>query len=138
MNILFDTNVILDALLERSPFLKETTLLFDAVEESVINGFICADSITTIYYLVTKGTNRKTAQQKIKLLLELFDVAPVNRPVLEDALSVKFNDFEDAVIYQSARSVNADGIVTRNPKDFKKSKISVYSPRELITAINSS
>ncbi len=136
MNILFDTNVILDVLLERAPFCQETTFLFDAVEESIINGFICANSITTIYYLINKGANKKTAQQKIKLLLELFEVAPVNRPILEDALTVKFIDFEDAVVYQSAMSVNADGLVTRNPKDFKKSKISVYSPQELLAALN--
>jgi len=46
----------------------------------------------------------------------LFEVAPVNRLVLEEALTDDFTDFEDAVIYESARHIGADCIVTRNPK----------------------
>lgn len=136
MNILFDTNVILDALLDRKPFGKDAALLFNAVEECVINGFICADSITTIFYLIQKGKDKETALHKVKLLLEIFEVAPLNRAILEDALVMNFMDFEDSVVHQAGVSINANGIVTRNPKDFKKSKIAVYSPPELLAAIN--
>jgi predicted nucleic acid-binding protein len=135
LNILFDTNVILDALLDRESFGEDAVLLFDAVERSVINGFIGATSVTTIYYLMEKHAAKVFACQKIALLLELFEVAPTTRGVLEEALTLGFSDYEDAVVHQSAVGVNADGIVTRNIADFKKSKIAVYSPRELITAV---
>lgn len=135
MNILFDTNIILDALLEREPFGKDAVILFDAVEQSLINGYICADSVTTIFYLIEKTKTGAFARQKIKLLLELFEVAPINRAVLEDALGLGFSDYEDAVVYQSAIGINADGIVTRNVNDYKKSGIAVYSPSELIVAL---
>jgi len=55
MKILFDTNVILDVLLERKPFVKSALYLLSKVERSEINGFLCATTITTIYYL-TKNT----------------------------------------------------------------------------------
>jgi len=54
-----------------------------------------------------------------------------------EALSLDFSDYEDAVVHQSARSVNADGIVTRSGADFKKSTIAVYSPRELLAVVAS-
>jgi predicted nucleic acid-binding protein len=50
MNILFDTNVILDVLLKRELFVADAVKLFNAVEKSAINGFVCANSISTIAY----------------------------------------------------------------------------------------
>jgi hypothetical protein len=70
------------------------------------------------------------------LLLGLFDVAPVTRSVLDEALELDFQDYEDVVICQSAVGVNADGIVTRNAVGFKKARIAIYSPSELISAID--
>jgi predicted nucleic acid-binding protein len=136
LNILFDTNIILDALLDRDPFGQNAVILLDAAEQSVINGFLCADSVTTLYYLMEKVKTKAFARQKIKLLFDLFEVAPVNRAVLDEALVLDFSDFEDAVVHQSAVGVNADGIVTRNTVDFKKSKIAIFSPTELISIID--
>jgi predicted nucleic acid-binding protein len=135
MNILFDINVILDSLLDRKPSGNDATLLINAVEESVINGFLSADSITTLYYLIQKVKNKQQAKNTIKLLLEIFEISPVNRAVIQEAINLDFNDFEDAVVYQSAFSNNCDGIVTSNTKDYKKSKINIYNPKELLNAI---
>jgi predicted nucleic acid-binding protein len=135
VNILFDTNVVLDGLLDREPFGEQAALLFNAMEETIINGFICADFVTTLFYLMQKAKNQQFARQKVKTLLDLFEIAPVNRAVLEDAVDSGFNDYEDGVVYQAALAIHADGIVTRNTADFRSSKIPVYSPRELLTAI---
>ena len=135
MNILFDTNVILDALLDREPFGEHALCLFDALESSRINGYIGAHSVTTLFYLMEKAKTASFARQKIKLLLDIFEVAPVTRAVLEEALAPGFVDYEDAVVYHSALHAGADGIVTRNGPDFKKSKIAIYAPAELVAAI---
>jgi hypothetical protein len=62
----------------------------------------------------------------------LFDIAPVNRAVLAEALAGRIADFEDAVLYQSARLAGADAIVTRNQKDFKQASLLVLGPDELL------
>ena len=49
----------------------------------------------------------------------------------------KLTDFEDAVLDESASRAGLDGIVTRNEKDFKQSKLTVYNPEELLKIINS-
>jgi predicted nucleic acid-binding protein len=135
LNILFDTNIILDALLDREPFSTTAVLLMDAAEKSIVNGFLCAHSVTTIYYLMEKTKKRAFARRNVKLLLDIFAVAPVTRAILNEALNLDFSDYEDAVIHESAISINADGIVTRNSDDYRKSKIAIYSPSELISAI---
>jgi len=136
LNILFDTNVILDVLLKRKKLYEASSFLMNEVEKSRINGFLCANSVTVIHYLLGKVTGAKEATKNIKLILELFEIAPVNRAVLFESLSSKFKDYEDAVIHQSAIAVNADGIVTNNLKDFKASKIPAYSPLQLVKIIS--
>lgn len=69
-------------------------------------------------------------------MLSLLDVAPVNEAVLKNAVRSAFNDFEDAVIAESARHVRAQCIVTRNVKDFAASRVPVYSPTSLIALLD--
>ena len=140
MKIMFDTNIVLDLLMDRMPFSDSAVELFSKVEDGTIIGYLCSTTITTVYYLASKTLGSARAQEEIKKLLSLFEVAPVNRLVLESALGIDFNDFEDAVIHEAACHVGADAIVTRNLKDYKKSRIPVYSSEELariLTAQNS-
>lgn len=131
MKVLFDTNVVLDVLMDRMPFSEAAVDLFSKVEEGTIIGYLCGTTVTTIYYLASKVVGTARAKQEVKKLLGLFEVAPVNRPVLESALASDFNDLEDAVIYEAARHIGADAIVTRNQKDYIKSQIPIYTSTEL-------
>ncbi|MDE2887784.1 MAG: PIN domain-containing protein [Gemmatimonadota bacterium] len=131
MKILFDTNVVLDLLLDREPFSDIAARLFSRVDEGELSGFISATTVTTVHYLARRTIGDRQARREIQNLIDLFDVAPVNLAVLEGALQSKFTDFEDAVLYNAALNVNADGIVTRNIGDFKRATIPVYAPEEL-------
>ena len=51
---------------------------------------------------------------------------------MKSALSSGFTDFEDALQYCSAQTVDADCIVTRNKKDFSASEILVYDLDEFM------
>lgn len=135
MNILFDTNILLDVLLEREPFYLNSATLVAYVEQEKLAGWLGATTITTLHYLMGKETNKETANIAIQKILSLFNVSPVNRVVLEESLSLAFNDFKDAVLHQSAAHANLNGIVTRNGKDFQKAKLPIYSPEELVKII---
>jgi predicted nucleic acid-binding protein len=65
--------------------------------------------------------------------LHTIDLTDVN---LDESLVSDFKDFEDAVQYQSALYVKADYIITRNQKDFKKSKIPVRTPTEFLSQLS--
>ncbi len=55
----------------------------------------------------------------------------MGRGVLEDALDIGFADYEDGVLHEAGRRVGVDAIVTRNPGDFKKATVPVYTPTQL-------
>ena len=128
MKLLFDTNIVLDVLMDRKPFSNSASALFAAAEDGIIIGCLCGTTLTTVYYIVSKSMGSDPAKEAIKKLLTIFDVAPANRAVIESALAAEFKDFEDAVLYASGDYAGVDAIVTRNESDFSKSNIPVYSP----------
>jgi len=132
LRLLFDTNVVLDLLLDREPFSTRVAAVLSAVEKGELSGYLCATTITTVHYLASRAVGAKKAKRELGKLLNLFEIAPVNRPVLEAALQSKFPDFEDAVIHEAALHVGVAGIVTRDIRGFKRATVSVYSPDELI------
>ena len=118
MIVLFDTDVVLDVLLDRPPFVEAALLLFDHAEQKAIQGYLCATTITNIYYIARPRVGKAVALNRIRELLDIFEIALVNRSVLEMAVDGSFSDFEDGVLYESARRVGAEFIVTRNASDF--------------------
>ena len=137
MKILLDTNIVIDVLMDRMPFADSAAELFSQVETGIVIGYLCGTTVTTVYYLACKAVGAPRAQAEIKKLLTLFEVAPVNRLVLETALDAGFTDFEDAVVHQAACHAGAEAIITRNQKDFKKSRIPVYSSDEMVKILAS-
>lgn len=132
MRVLFDTNVILDVLLARTPHMAPTTGLLDRVAARTLDGLLGATTLTTIHYLAMKAVSARAAQSHIRTLLGLFDIAPVTRAVLTDALDLGLPDYEDAVLHEAARHAGAEAIVTRDPKGFAKARLKVYAPDELL------
>ncbi len=132
MKVLFDTNVILDVLLDREPISRDAAILLAKVEQAEILGFACATTITTIHYLCTKMLDQEAASRHVLSLLSLLAIAPVNRLVLENAFAAGFKDFEDAVLHEAAVHAGAQHIVTRNIKDYTKASLPVHEPGEFL------
>ncbi len=135
MKILFDTNVVLDVLLNREPYVADAIELFSAVENKTITGLLCATTLTTIEYLCTKQIGKNVARQAINSLMELFLTAEVNRTILLNAAHSEFGDFEDAVLYYSGVYSGINGLVTRNNKDFTLAEYPIYTPKQLCNTI---
>lgn len=132
MKVLFDTNVVLDVLLAREPHAAVSTHLLNLVDKREIVGALCATTVTTIHYIATRAVGPRKAKKHLVELMTMFDVAPVDDKVLGEALEAGFPDFEDAVLHQAAIAAGCQAIVTRNRKDFLKSKIPVFDPQELL------
>ena len=134
MRVLVDTNVVLDVLLAREPHIQSATEVFALIERSQIDAAICATTVTTVHYLLTQSLEPNDARNALCGLIELFEIAPVNRPVIEQALQSRIADFEDAVLEQAARLVGAEAIITRNTKDFRKSTVKALDPLAFLSA----
>ena len=131
-----DTNIVLDVLLEREAFVTAAVDIFALAEQSRIDAFLCATTITTIDYLLTQCLPASTARNALRKLISLFAIATVNRPVIERALGSKIKDFEDAVLDEAGQMAGVDSIVTRNTKDFAGSALKVFEPSEFLAQFN--
>ena len=130
MKLALDTNVVLDVLLARAEFVEAAQAVMYEIESGKSQGVICATTLTTIHYLCTKAAGARAAHKNITLLLRLFEIAPVNRNVLELAIASKQRDFEDAVLAHSVSLAGADVLITRNPKDFLTAPLRIAMPVE--------
>jgi hypothetical protein len=100
-----------------------------------LSGYLCSTTVTTIYYLICKALGTRQGQKHVGNLLSLFEIASVNRAVLEGALRSRFEDFEDAVIHEASIHAGVQALVTRDSTGFRRSTIPVYSPDELLQAL---
>jgi predicted nucleic acid-binding protein len=135
VNVLFDTNVILDVLMDRDPYVDAASKLFALVDNGRLKGSICATTVTTVYYIAAKDFGRSRAREQVHGLLGLFEVASVDRDVLDSSLDIAFVDYEDAVLHEAARAMGATAIVTRDRRDFVNSSIPALDPQELLAAV---
>lgn len=135
MKVLFDTNVVLDVLLAREPHVHLAARLLNLVDRDLVEGYLCATTVTTLHYLAERSVGRKRARQHLENLLEMFEVASVDRSVLEGALAIGFDDYEDAVLHEAARASGLGGIVTRNVKDFRNATVPIFDPGRLLAAV---
>jgi predicted nucleic acid-binding protein len=131
--ILFDTNVVLDVLLDRKPYVEASAAGWAVVETGKgVNGMLAAHAVTTIHYLIRKEKGNAKAEALVSAILKVFGVAPVDSPILQEALRLRFSDFEDAVTAAAARSAGCEYIVTRDPKGFRGSPVLALTPEALL------
>lgn len=135
MKVLFDTNIVLDLLLARKRFVVHAQHLFAEVERSKITGYLGANTVMTVHYLLAKQLGAKNAVTYITKLLSLFEITPLSRTVIDMALKSSFRDFEDAVLHESARLSGVDAIVTRNMTDFAHAQLPIYEPATLLALL---
>lgn len=133
MKIMCDTNIIIDILLEREPFVDDSYKVLSLCEEHKVNGFISASSITEIYYLVRKYTHStELAYNAVGKVLEIVKICSVTNDDVLTAFQRKAKDFEDCLVATCAKSIHCDYIVTRNKKDFEEFDIPLLTPTEFL------
>jgi len=128
MRVLFDTNVILDVLLDPRHYAEASAAAWAAVETGVSEGLLAAHAVTTIHYLARKEMGAAKARRIISAMLKVFGVAALDGAVIQEALQLSFSDFEDAVTAAAARFANCECIVTRDPKGFRGSPVRCLTP----------
>jgi predicted nucleic acid-binding protein len=136
-NILIDTNICIVATQKRKPFAYNAHKILDYSERKVINGFVSAHTFDTLFYILTQNTHRDNAYMAIEGLRSTVDIAPVTKMEIDEALKLRWPDFEDAIHYHAALNAGCEAIVTRNPGDFKEGELVVLTPSQLFEEIES-
>lgn len=136
MRWLVDVNVVLDVLADRPPWADHSAEVLARVERGDATGYLAAHSVTTLFYLLSSHLDRTVAREKIRLLLRLFEVVPVDEDRLLQALDFGLPDFEDAVQAACAVKEGVDTLVTRNVADFDGLDLEALSPVELLSRLD--
>jgi len=131
MKIFIDTNVFLDAILNRDNGLSKNVIKHLELLNTEIS--LSDISVINIAYIVRKEFTKDEIKNIINLLIKRYNIISANSEIILNANSSNFKDFEDGVQYFCAREIEADLIITRNKKDFKTSNITVLSAEEFYT-----
>ncbi len=133
--VLFDTNVILDVLFARAPFVDAASLLWALAESQTIQGLVSAHAVTTIHFLAGRHRDRTFARDVTQGVLSVFDVAPVTGDVLHAAIARAGPDFEDDTCLEAAVHSGCDLLVTRDESGFPDAPLPVLEPWEALSVL---
>ena len=132
MRVLLDTNVILDAMVQRPPWHKEADAILKAAALRQVTCAATTLSLATTYYIGRKVVGKAAARAGVQKYLSAFAILPIDKQTLLDADALPGGDFEDNILIAAAVTASLDAIVTRNPGDFAHSPIPVLAPAELL------
>lgn len=133
--VLVDLNVVLDVLLDREPFVVDSSALWEQIEERHLEGALAAHAITTLHYLAARGRGQTFADRCVAEVLTVFKVAAVDEVVVKRALSLGWSDFEDAVTAVAAETFGCDAIATRDPRGYRGASLPVLLPAAVVAQL---
>jgi predicted nucleic acid-binding protein len=138
MRVLLDTNIVLDFLLDRQPFAEAAEEIWRANEEGRIEAFVSVITPINVFYVTRKLKNLATARLVVESLVSSCQICAPDRDALLRALTLPGKDYEDAVQLVTAQFALLDGLVTRDPDDFKEASLPIYSPTAFLDLLTSS
>ena len=130
MKVLIDTNIVLDVLLNRKPFVEDAVKTFRQAEKGQIDAYITASSVTDLVYILRKAYSLNEIKTHLKEMFQFIRIVGINSSMIAAALDNNTPDFEDAVVMECARQNGMEIIITRNKPDFKKSDVPCISLEE--------
>lgn len=130
MILLIDANILLDVLMNRQDFVKDSSMIWKLCETNQAKGYISVLTIANLMYIMRKQLDPETIEKLLVQLKFIFDFTDFGVSDLQRAAEMKWTDFEDAIQSATAERLHADFIITRNVKDFRSSKIMALTPTE--------
>lgn len=132
MKLFLDTNVVIDVIAAREPFVADSRAIFNLCETGKAEGSISALTLCTVSYVLRKFVSPGTMRTKLSELRNILSPIDLSVSLLDKAISSSISDFEDAVQFYTAVYSEADYIITRNVKHFPQDNIPVLTPTEFL------
>ncbi len=132
MKVLIDTNLVLDLLLNRKPFVDMAVKVFEHAEKGCIDAYITANSVTDIVYILRKAYSGDEIRGHLQNMFGFIKIMSVTSSDIIGAFKLDIPDYEDALIVQCAKAGGVSYIVTRNKKDFLECPVECLSAEEWV------
>lgn len=136
MKLFMDTNIVMDYVENREPFVVYALSLFQMGYERVHQLYVSDLTFANIAYITRKDLTRDKLYELLEGLCSVLHVTSIGEQSVMMAVRLRAKDFEDALQYFSAKECGADCIITRNKKDFYFSDLPVYTPEEFLHSEN--
>ena len=135
MKLLINTNVVLDVLQNREPHVRDSSVIWKLCETEKAKGYILVLTFANLVYVMRKELNPEKIERILQDMSLIFEFVDFSSSDLSRAAELCWDDFEDAVQSVTAERLHADYIITRNVKNFSKSKVTAFTPSEMIVRI---
>lgn len=137
MTVMMDTCIILDYLLDRETFADDAEKLILMAAEGEIDCMVTVKSLMDIHYVVKHTLhNEKKTRESLRVLLDSLILADSASEDAIRALSSKMNDYEVALMSETAKAYHCEYIITRNTKDYRNSPVPAVTPAEFLKWIS--
>ncbi len=133
--IFLDTNVALDLVANREPFVEDSKPFLSLVAEGEAQLFISEVSLGLLIYM--SFDRYKLVDAKIKLIqfITFCGVVSGGKEAFLNSMNSDFKDKEDGLQYFTAVENKMDFLITRDIKDFKTAdQIPVMTPKEFFSS----
>ncbi len=129
MNRVFlDTNVLLDVLLRREPFVNDSAQVLNMGFKGEIDLYATPLSFATCLFVARKSLGYTNTLEALKILERHIRIVTMDAAQLHEALYDTAPDFEDMLQYHAALTAKCSHIITRNEQHFPMSEVAVMSP----------
>ena len=135
MILLIDAIVLLDVIMKRQEFVKDSSVIWKLCETGKVEGYVSSLTIASIVDIMQKEMDAQKVEQVLSRLSMIFEFTDLCVSDIQQAARMQWNDYEDVIQSATAQRIHADFIITRNIKDFAKSKILAFTPAELLARI---
>ncbi|NBC57196.1 MAG: PIN domain-containing protein [Bacteroidetes bacterium] len=138
MNKVFiDSDIIIDYFYDRHPFSESASKVLNLCAYNKVVAFTSPLVVANVYYLLRQTAKHDKVIASLKGLLNYVEIITMNKKIVLEALNSDFKDFEDALQnFSVIEHKNIKGILTRNIKDYKKSSLNVYTPKEFLDLLD--
>ena len=134
--VFVDSDIVLDLLSGRQPHYNYAAELFSLADENSIKLYVSSLTFVNVNYILSKQVPAGQARKMLLKFKTLINVLSVNDKIIELALASDFNDFEDAIQYNTAIENGITTLLTRNLKDFKKAEIAILTAQQFLKTID--
>ena len=132
IRVLVDSNVLLDFIARREWFAISRKLVVFA-EMGDFELWMSPSQVSDVFYIASSRGKRSLAEptkRTLRHLRKYVHVCTLGENDVDRALASRWEDLEDALVYQAAIGIGADVILTRNKDDFELSSIPVMDAEE--------
>ena len=102
MKLFLDTNVVIDVIAAREPFVADSRAVFNLCETGKADGCISALTLCTVSYVLRKFVTPGTMRTKLRAFRNVLTPVDLTVSLLDKAISSPMTDFEDAVQFYTA------------------------------------